>query len=895
MSEKLGKYEEKRDFSRTPEPGPRAGPGEGPLTFVVQKHRARQLHYDFRLELDGVLKSWSAPKGPSADPALKHLAVMVEDHPLGYASFEGVIPKGEYGAGEVIVWDRGTYSPDEQGKLLFNNRTEAGEELRKGLEKGKISIFLRGHKLKGSWTLVKIRKTQNDWLLIKHGDEYAQSGSDILKEERSVLSGRTLDDVKAAKPPVPPFPAPLDPKEIPGVRVAPFPATTAPMLAHLAERPFASPEWIFEPKLDGYRIIAQIKNGKVSLVSRNGTDVTGKYDVLVPGLSRQPASELVLDGEVIAMDERGRQCFQCLQNYLRSLQVSPASYAEPVALIYYVFDILYLDGYDLRDTPLRHRKGLLQGILRSTEQVRLVDYFEADGETVYQAALKSGLEGVVAKYIESRYEAGKRSRNWLKIKSALSDDFVICGYTAGEGARSDTFGALVLGYFDDKGEMKFAGHVGTGFDEAGLVEMKKRLDELRTEGCPFSETPPLNAPATWVRPELVAEVKFTEWTEEGRLRIPVFLRLRQDKPAAGARKTEIIIPPGAPEPDAAQTLEKALRDLQKPGDGFAIHVEGHRILLTNMDKALWPAAGASPQITKRHLLTYLAGASPYLLPHLKDRPLTLNRYPGGIHGEHFYQKHWGNPIPEFVHSVSIRSSEAESSGEYLICNNLPTILWLGQIANLEFHTWFSRISPEPDMRKGSHDADHLLDYPDFIVFDLDPYLYSGKEPAGAEPELNREAFAKVCEVALHLKEVLDELSLASFVKTSGRTGLHIHVPIVRSLNYKAARSAAETIGKYLQQRHPVDITMDWAVEKRSGKVFIDYSQNVRGKTLACAYSPRPAPEAPVSTPLRWNELGAVYPTDFTILNLPARLARTGDLWAGVLTEKRDLRTLLDKV
>ncbi len=887
----LEEYREKRNFHRTAEPPPQTEARKGPLVFVVQKHRARQLHYDFRLELNGVLKSWSVPKGPSLNPEAKHLAVMVEDHPLEYATFEGVIPKGEYGAGEVIVWDSGTYSPDEGSRFLFSDRAGAEAQISQGLEKGKLSFFLRGRKLRGSWTLVKIQKREKDWLLMKHRDEYASPTSDILKEDRSVLSGRTVDEVKVGHLPYSPMPIP-NPKEVAGSLLIPPPPVITPMLASLAEGPFSHPNWIFEPKLDGYRIITHIRDGNVTLLSRRGNNVTQQYAILVPDLSRQPASELILDGEIIAMDKKGRQCFQCLQQYLSSFRQSEGRQTGQFPLIYYVFDILYLDGYDLRGATLRSRKELLGGILKTTSQVRLIDYFEREGETVYEAAVNNGLEGVIAKRIESTYEMGRRSRNWLKVKAMHSDEFVIGGYSVAERGRAQTFSSLLLGYFDDEGRLIFVGHVGSGFDEQTLSKLKSRLDALRTDDCPFSEVPRLNAPTAWVQPQLVAEVKFSEWTQEGRLRIPIFIRLREDKAPGEVHRIEPIATPTLSQKAATDWLDSILQQLENPRDTFTIKVEENKIRLNNVDKVLWPSAATHPALTKRYLLTYLARVSDYFLPHLKDRPLTLSRYPDGIHGEHFYQKHWEHPIPDFVQKVNIHEEE-DSTREYLVCNNLATLLWLGQLANIEFHTWFSRISTHPEVLEGQTDTDSLLDYPDFIIFDLDPYIYSGQEPSGAEPELNRQGFAKVCEVAFWLKGVLNELSLNAFVKTSGKTGLHIYVPIIRGLNYKAVRSAAEVIGKFLLQKHPREITTEWEREKRTGKVFIDYGQNVRGKTLASVYSPRPTPEATVSTPLRWEEVGKVYPTDFSLVTLPDRLKEIGDLWAKILSAKRDLKRLLE--
>jgi bifunctional non-homologous end joining protein LigD len=890
MSPKLKEYGEKRDFRLTPEPKVQVARRQGPLIFVVQKHRARALHYDFRLEVDGVLKSWSVPKGPSLDPVTKRLAVMVEDHPVDYASFEGVIPKGEYGAGEVIVWDSGTYSPNEEGKLLFADRTAAETQMRQGLARGKLPFFLRGHKLKGSWTLVKTKTGENNWLLMKHKDKLAQADKDVLEEDRSVLSGRTLEQVKVSEEAEDTQPS-LNPRDVPGAKATRFPTVIKPMLARLAKAPFSGPGWIFEPKLDGYRTVAYIQNGNVKLRSRRGIDVTQQYTALVPDISQQPASEIALDGEIIALDKKGRQCFQCLQNYLRSLQRIQMAGGEPAALIYYVFDILYLDGYDLRRVSLRRRKELLGNIFIPSQQVRLIDYFETEGERVYEAAVKNGLEGVIAKQTDSLYESGERSGSWLKVKSTLSDEFVIGGYTTGQGSRAHTFGALLLGYYDDKGGLQFAGHVGTGLDERALAEMKKQLDALRTERCQFTEVPETNTPAVWVRPELVAEVKFSEWTRDGRLRIPVFLRLREDMAPAEVRRTEAV-EYSATDSVPADNVKEVLEQLQEPGDSFVIEIENNHISLTHLDKVLWPETRGHAPLTKRHFLAYLASVCSYLLTHLKDRPLTLSRYPGGIKGEHFWQKHWNNPLPDFVQRVNI-TEEGNKVYEYMVCQNLSTLIWLGQQADIEFHAWFSRIAASPDMPV-SRDTNYLLDYPDFVIFDLDPYIYSGKEKAGDEPELNRKAFDKVCEVALWLKEVLDKLSLKAFVKTSGKTGMHVYVPIVRNLDYKAARSTAETIGRFILQNHPTDITMEWTVEKRKGKVFVDYNQNVRGKTLATAYSPRPASEATVCTPLCWNELGKVYPTDFTIMTLPDRLKKTGDLWANILSAKRDIGELLTR-
>ncbi|OGO30942.1 MAG: DNA ligase D [Chloroflexi bacterium RBG_16_56_11] len=911
VSGMLGEYDKKRDFRRTPEPAPTApAAGAGPLLFVVQKHAARRLHYDLRLELDGALKSWAIPGGPSLDPQVKRLAVMVEDHPLDYASFEGNIPAGEYGAGQVIVWDRGDYSPDEEGKLSFGDRDEASERLRRGLAAGKLSFTLRGHKLKGSWTLVKMKRGQNDWLLIKHRDEQADTAKNILDKDRSVVSGLTIDNLKAGKKASAPTSTAPGLDNVASARRTAFPARLAPMLASSAERPFSDPDWLFEPKLDGYRTIAAISDGRVRLLSRNGLDVTEKYAVIVESLRRQPAASLVLDGEIIALDEKGKLCFQCLQGYLESMGRRDNQGPAAAAIIYYVFDILYLDGYDLSGVPLTGRKEVLDRVLSTTPAMRFLEHFEGEGEVIYHAAIDQGLEGVLAKRKGSVYKPGQRSPDWLKIKSVKTDDFVIGGYTPGTGNRSHSFGALVLGYYNDKDRLIPAGNVGSGFDDRLLTDLKSRLDAIKTERSPFEAKVDLNTPVTWVRPELVAEVKFSERTRDGRLRAPVFLRLREDKTPDQVRvslgdtkapsgRTKEAGPADDPPPRRAKdAVEDVLVQLRRPEDNLTIEVEGNRINLTNLEKVLWPGGGKQPARTKRDLLLYLAGVAPYLLKHLRDRPLTLSRYPDGIDGEHFWQKHWGHPVPEFVATAPL-SEHGRKTHDYLLCNNLATLLWLGQVADLELHTWFSRVIPGPDrdipgdLTEPAEILDFLTSYPDFIIFDIDPYIYSGTESRGAEPGLNKKGFTATCEVALWLKEILDGLSLSAFVKTSGRTGLHIFVPILRHFDFHAVHAATRTICQFVLQRHPASVTTEWAVEKRTGKVFLDYNQNVRGKTLASILSPRPSPEATVSMPLPWEGLMKVYPTNFTVASVPAILADSGDPWAGILDAKRDLKALLD--
>ena len=900
----LESYESKRDFTRTPEPPPaEGGSARGGLRFVVQKHSARQLHYDFRLEVDGVLKSWAVPKGPSLDPQDKRLARQVEDHPSDYASFEGGIPKGSYGAGEVIVWDAGVYSPDEDGRLSFGDRGDAEDRMRRGLEKGKLSVTLRGHKLRGSWTLVRTARSPQDWLLIKHRDSHVDETRDVLDDERSVVSGLTVADLKAGR-----LPERGSGTAAPG-RPAAFPDGLRPMLARLVGKPFSHPGWIFEPKLDGFRVVAFLRAGEVTLRSRTGTDLTERFPEIVRELAVQPEEELVLDGEVVALDEKGLPDFGLLQRSVDLPRVARmASAGEPSAIKYYPFDVLHLNGKDLTRLPLQERKALLVQILLPADVIEPVEFVATEGEAFYRAATDMGLEGVVAKRRDSIYEAGARSGSWLKVKRVDSQSFVVGGYTEGSGARAGTFGSLILGYYED-GKLRYAGRAGSGFDQPWLERLGGLLAPLQVDESPFDEEPDLDGRRpTWVRPDLVVEVKFNEWTAQDRLRAPVFVGLmdRVD-PKTVQRETEATGPSLGLGPDIAgdasseSAVEDVLDQLSRARKKLILEVGGHRISLTNLDKPLWPALDGARAVTKGDMVRYYTRIGPAILPHLRDRPLTLTRYPDGILAASFYQKHWEHEIPEFVETVRLFSSHNEGDVIYMMVNNLPTLIWLAQLAGIEMHPWMSRVVREPDAEhlttdfSGSEDdiKSSVLNYPDFIVFDLDPYIYSGKEKAGDEPELNRRAFAKTVEVAWGLKGILDELSLSSFLKTSGKTGVHIYVPVVRQYNYRITRKTCETVGRFLMQGRPGDVTMEWTVSKRTGKIFLDHNQNVRGKNMASVYSLRPAPGAPVSTPMTWDELDRVYPTDFTIDTVPERVESLGDLWAGVLDAKHDLSRLLE--
>ncbi|HUN74801.1 MAG TPA: DNA ligase D [Steroidobacteraceae bacterium] len=896
----LARYAAKRSFTRTPEPAPAlASKRSGPLLFVVQKHAARRLHYDFRLELDGVLRSWAVPKGPSLATSDKRMAIAVEDHPFEYASFEGVIPPKQYGAGRVIVWDCGVYSPDEKGVYSFGKRAEAEERVRSGLKQGKLGFFLRGEKLKGSFALVRTA-VKDQWLLIKHQDRFAQAG-DILARDRSVLSGATLDELSPAH-----APPRLDAAGLaPTGPLEPMPTALSPMLAMTGERPRSDPEWLFEPKLDGYRALAFVEGSTVRLQSRRGLDLTALFPEIVADLAAQLIDRMVLDGEIVALGADGRPSFNALQNRAQlkdTTEIARAERSTPAAFV--CFDLLHFGGVNLRGATYVDRRRYLAQCLLPSSRVQLIHAGD-DAERLYTAALQAGYEGIVAKRRDGIYQPGRRTSSWLKMKPVRSAEFVIGGFTQGKGER-EPLGALLLGYWEAD-QLRYAGHAGSGLNAASLEELSRRTRQLTRKTSPFAEKPPIHRPTSWLEPQLVAEVNFAEWTPAGLLRAPVFLRLRDDVPAHEVRRptstdterSSIATPVAQPpDPPAAEQIQAVIRQLSGTAARLDLEMSGARVRLTNLDRIYWPADPITrqPPITKRDFIRYLAGVSPYMLPHLMDRPFTMIRMPEGIHGERFFQKHWDQKLPDFVETVEVFSEHRSGPHRYILANNLPTLLWLGQNGTLEFHVWHSRASPAPDaVSRGTDYATSLesleasvLNYPDYLVFDIDPYIYSGKEPKGAEPELNERGFAAGKRVAFWLRALLEQMSLSAIVKTTGKTGLHVFVPIERNVTFDNARQICEMVGSYVLKEHPKEVTLEWSVQKRTGKIFIDYNMNVRGKTLAAAYSPRGSPGAPISMPLAWEELESADPTHFTVSNAIARLEKTGDRWHDALLKKQSL-------
>ena len=870
----LSEYTAKRAFNLTPEPQAAIEEREGPLLFVIQQHAATRLHYDLRLECDGVLKSWAVPKGLSLNPQDKRLAMQTEDHPFDYASFEGVIPPKQYGAGEVIVWDCGVYSPDEDDETWFHDRARAEHLLHKGLEDGKLSLQLRGEKVKGSFALVRTRDAKT-WLLIKHKDRFVAKG-DLTERDRSVLSGVTVEEMTGV--PVQRVPAE---RLVPGGEKRPLPEKLSPMHAEIGDAVFNNPDWMWEPKLDGYRALAFIDGEGARLRSRRGLELGEDFPRLVAELGKQGASGMVLDGEIVAFDANGKPSFGAMQN----------RDSGPERAVFYCFDLLYFAGADLRKAVYSDRRRYLSQCLLPSPLVQLV-HAEEDGQALHKAAMASGFEGVIGKRKSSTYEAGKRSKAWLKVKAINTADFVVGGYTTGKGSRGP-LGALLLGYWQGR-KLRFASHVGSGFDDRTLARTKKLLEPLRRKTSPFADEPELNAPTTWVEPKLVAEVKFQGWTDDHHLRAPVFLRLRDDIDVREVKRAVRAEPKG----------DELLEQLNNAKTSFPLAVGKHQVKLTHLDRVYWPADPAlkQPPLTKRDLLRYFAQVAPFILPHLADRPLTMIRMPDGIGGQRFFQKHWTQERPAFVETITVFSGSKEESHDYILCNNLPTLLWLAQSGTLEFHVWHSRAKPGVDAKSKSTDYASseaamdasVLNYPDYVVFDIDPYIYSGKEAAGDEPELNTVAFEKGKEVAFWLRELLQDMKLDAIVKTSGKTGLHVFVPIRRTIDFDAARAVSELVGRHLVRQHPKDVTVEWSVPKRTGKIFMDYNMNVRGKTLNVAYSPRGAPGAPVSMPLSWEELAGAHPLDFRMTNAAERLAKTGDRWRDALTRKQALEQALQR-
>ena len=844
----LGTYRAKRSPDRSPEPMGTVSPVLGRL-FVVHKHAARQLHFDLRLEMDGVLRSWAVPKGPSYDMADKRLAVKVEDHPIEYGDFEGIIPKGNYGAGGVIVWDRGEWVPLE--------------DWREGLEKGKLLFELKGYKLHGKWTLVKIKKSERDWLLIKERDAWVKSPGDQFPEQ-SVLSGLTVEEVKAGETPGARLRAAVE--QAGAVRSRVEPTSVQPMLAESADEAFTRDGWLFELKLDGYRLIAGKSRGEALLLTRNGNDYTAVFPEIARAIKALPIDEYILDGEVVVLDGQGKPSFARLQQRGRltsPLDVRRAAVELPAT--FFAFDLLAVGDFDLRALPLTARKRLLMEAVPKLGPVRVLDHVDREGDAFLEQVSAIGLEGIIAKKSNAPYRGG-RTDKWLKIKAERTSDFVIVGFTRPKGTRSH-LGALQLA--DRVSDtLVYAGRVGTGFTGDLLAELAALLGaivctEPPCQGpvvapngeCLSSDQIPDTRTTTWVQPVHVCEVRFREWTPDGLLRHATFLRLRDDKPAQECVRqgwTRVQEIPATQENAAAAPARARKQPPQKT------------INFSNLKKIYWPGE----RYTKGDLIEYYRAASSWMLPYLRNRPLVMTRFPDGIEGKSFYQKDAPEFAPEWLRTVRIWSEETQREIRYFVCDDAESLLYIANLGSIPLHLWASRV--------GS------LELPDWCVLDLDP-----KEAPFADVVRTAQVLRRICEAA----------GLPAHVKTTGKTGLHILLPLGRQCTYAQSRTLGELLAR-LALRELKDIaTITRHVTKRADKVYLDYLQNRHGQTIVAPFSVRPLPGATVSMPLLWEEVNdSLDPKAFTIRTALDRMERlTKDPVLEVLDRNPDLGEVLERL
>jgi len=833
----LSTYRAKRAFDRTPEPGglaPTAAPKPGGL-LIVHMHDATRLHWDLRLEMNGVLMSWAVPKGPSANPADKRLAVRVEDHPLEYGDFEGVIPEGNYGAGTVIVWDRGVWVPLE-------DRYE-------GLEKGKLLFELRGYKLRGRWTLIKLKKTPKEWLLIKERDEYVSTEP---YSNESVLSGLTNDELRNAKQRAEPIKKELEKLGAPkrNLRVE----DTELMLAETRDEPFSKAGWLFEVKLDGYRMRAACQGGAPILYSRKGLDFTESFPEIARAIKAIPFEGMILDGELVVLNESGHPSFNKLQARakLGAREAKRAAIESPATL--YVFDLLAFEGYDLRKLPLIKRKEILQKILPPTGPLRYSEHFEKNGEALYEQVVNLGLEGIVAKKADSPYRNG-RSSDWLKIRADRIDDFVVVGFSKPKGSRGG-FGSLHVGAYKD-GRLIYCGRAGSGFSGDQLSEISATLQSLvrKTPPCdpPENGALPKGTDHTWVEPRLVCDVRYKEFTKDGLLRQSVFVRFRDDK------KPEDVQMPGHEKRDTGNE-----KDPEASVTFPVSRVPLREVKFSNLDKVFWPEEG----YTKGDLIEYYRSMGPWLLPYLKNRPVVLTRYPDGINGKSFYQKDAPGFVPDWIQTIPIWSEDTQRDIQYFVANDIETLVYLVNLGTIPLHIWMSRIDD--------------LTRPDWCLIDLDP-----KEAP----------FEHVITLAKTMKTVCDEVDMPAFIKTTGKSGLHIMLPLGRQLTYAQCLQLAMLFARLVTDQHTDIATTARTISKREGKVYVDAFQNRAGQLMVAPYSVRPSPKAPVSMPIEWDEVnGKLHNTNFTIANALKRMQKLGhDPVAPVLELKPNLVGVLERL
>ncbi|HKH59913.1 MAG TPA: DNA ligase D [Flavitalea sp.] len=944
----LTEYKKKRKFSDTPEPeggmGSKSKSNGKELIFVIQKHDASHLHYDLRLEMKGAMKSWAVPKGPSLNPADKRLAMLVEDHPIEYNEFEGIIPPGNYGAGTVIIWDQGTYEPIEEIKkkgpsrslkspnkpLGHLSKSEQEKVLLKSFYGGSMKVKLHGKKLNGEFALVKISgQEENAWLLIKHRDEYATE-EDITRKDKSVVSGKTIEKMAADKKSkqwisnrssdgklkkesgkrsrkseagsrkeneeqtVPDEQKDYDKlvndiiKTIPKRNKSAMPEDLRPMLATLVDEPFDDPDWIFEVKWDGYRTLAYLNKGDVELRSRNNNSFIKKFYPVYNALKEWPIKGIV-DGEIVVVNDEGLSNFSSLQNW--------SSEADG-ELIIYVFDILWLNGFNCLDLPLLDRRDILRKLVPHEGIIKFSENFEASGTEFFEVARQMGLEGIIAKKADSTYHPDIRTKNWLKVKTEQRHEAVIAGYTRNEGS-SKLFSALILGVYEN-GDLKFIGQAGTGFSDKMQTEILKMLKPWETTKSPFKIEPVINKPTrfrprppkahvTWVKPKLVCEVRYQELTSEGIMRHPSFLGLREDK-----EPKEVAASPHAPpvegESDSA-SIEGVKEDLgvkksavksrrnqkavtfsqEKAAEAFlnpteetqTKNVNGRELKFTNLSKLYWP----KEKITKRDMINYYYKMVPYMLPYMKDRPQSLNRHPDGINGESFYQKNVAGKVDDWITTHHYKNTTHEGQKTFFVCTDEASLLYIAKLGCIEMNPWHSRIDSP--------------DNPDWCVIDLDP---------------DTNSFEQVIEAANVIRKILDAVNIPSYPKTSGSTGIHIYIPLGAKYTYEQSKQLAELIVTFAHEELGDFTSIVRNPSKRKGKIYLDFLQNRAIQTIAAPYSLRPKPGATASAPLHWDEIKkGLSIQDFTIYNMLDRLKSEGDLFKGVLGRGIDLQKVLRRI
>jgi bifunctional non-homologous end joining protein LigD len=895
----LTEYVKKRDFKKTAEPKAGKSKEKDHLIFVVQKHDASRLHYDFRLEMDGVLKSWAVPKGPSMDPKIKHLAMMVEDHPFDYLNFEGIIPEGEYGGGTVIVWDEGTYEPIEE----INGKKAQEKHLLKQLASGSLKIRLHGEKLNGEFALVKTHGMgENGWLLIKHKDEFA-STKDITTKDKSVLSGKTIEtmektsqkvwqhgheerlekpkkgskkkalretDAELADKVETEDAENLDVKAI--LERAPksaLPAKVKPMKATLVDKPFDDPDWLYEVKWDGYRAIAVIGKNGAELISRNNLPFE-KYYPISDALKGWKMNA-VLDGELLVLDKKGISNFGAMQNWRSEADGN---------LVYYIFDILWYEGKNLMSLPLKERQAVLQSILPTdNEHIRQSKVFYASGIDFFAAAEKMGLEGIIAKKADSVYTSDLRSKEWLKIKVQRRQEVIIAGFTKNEGTGK-SFSSLILGVYNGK-ELKYVGKVGTGFSDKLQKEMIAAFKPVITDKSPFDVEPDVDKPSrfrpkrmgakpTWLKPELVCEVAFAEVTSDGVFRQASFKGMRADKKAKDVVLETPVDTQETVYDAEASAHSQAIKPIKNTGrktllnpteDTQVKKVCGHELKFNHVTKLYWP----EDKITKGDMLNYYYKVGEYIMPYLKDRPMSLNRFPGGIHGQSFYQKDVTDKAPVWAKTFAHVTDEGKHTN-YLVGTDEASMLWMNSLGCIEINPWFSRVQ--------------FPDSPDYCVIDLDP---------------DQHTFDQVIQAAQEVKKVLDAIDVPSYPKTSGSTGMHIYIPLDAKYTYDQSQMFANIIVKLVHKQIPDFTSLERSIAARKGKMYLDFLQNRPGATIAGPYSLRPKPGATVSMPLAWDEVKpGLTMKDFTIHNSIERLKETGDLFEGVLGKGIHLEKTIKK-